>query len=95
MHESASTITITEYRLFSNATGELLSEKPKSKCGHPRLKSFEFSIGQTIRMCPDCSKFDEHRRVVLASIKGKVRGTDFVPTFSGDPVLTLYGDSND
>jgi len=66
MHESASTITITEYRLFANATVELLSDRPKSECGHPRLKSFTFWDGQTIYMCPDCTKFDEHRRVVLS-----------------------------
>jgi len=81
MHESASTITITEFRLFANATVELLSARPNSGCGHPRLRSFKFSNGQTIRMCPDCSKSDEHRRAVLASTKRKVRGTEFCADF--------------
>jgi hypothetical protein len=38
-------------------------------CAHPKLKAFTFSDGQTIKMCPDCTKFDEHRRNVLLGKK--------------------------
>jgi tetratricopeptide (TPR) repeat protein len=59
-----------------------------------RGKSFKFSNGQTIRMCSGCSKFDEHRRAVLASTKRKVNGENILPTFSGESVLALYGGSD-
>jgi hypothetical protein len=95
MHESASTITINEYRLFANAPVELLSDFPKSECDHPRLKSFKFSNGQTIRMCPDCTKFDEHRRAVLGDTKRKSKMENYVPTFSEECVLTIEGGSYD
>jgi hypothetical protein len=72
MHESASTITITEYQLIANATVECLSDLLKTECVHPQLKGFTFSDGQTIHMCPDCTKFDAHRRAVLAGTKGGV-----------------------
>jgi hypothetical protein len=39
---------------------------PVNGCEHPLLKQFTFSDGQTIKMCPDCPRFDEHRRAVLA-----------------------------
>jgi hypothetical protein len=90
MHES-STITITEHRPFANATVELLSDRPKSQCGHPWLKSFMFLDGQTIRMCPDCTKFDEHRRAVLGDTKRKSKMENYVPTFSEECVLTIEG----
>lgn len=32
---------------------------------HPNVRSFTFSDGQTIQMCPDCTEFDTHRRFVL------------------------------
>jgi hypothetical protein len=94
MHES-STITITEYRLSANGTVELLSDRPKSECGHPQLKSFKFSNGQTIRMCPNCTKFDEHRRAVLGGTKRKSKMENCVPTFSEECVLTIEGGSYD
>ena len=88
MDKSVSTITLTE-GLIANATLGLLSDGPKNECKHLQLKSFTFSDGQTIRMCPSCTKFDEHRRAVLAGARRKVKARDFVPTFSEDPVLTL------
>ena len=95
MDKSVSAITFTEHGLIANATVELVSDRPKSECGHPRLKSFTFLTGQTIHMCPDCNKFDEHRRAVLAGTKRKVKGENFVTTFSKKPVSTLYGGFND
>lgn len=75
--------------LAVNALLDPLSDCSINKCGHPQLKSFTFSSGQTIHMCPDCSKFDVHRRAVLAGTKRKVKGKYFVPTFSEDSVLAL------
>ncbi len=38
-------------------------------CTHPRLKQFTFKDGQVIKMCPSCTKFDEHRKAVLGGKK--------------------------
>ncbi|MGO9083587.1 MAG: hypothetical protein ACLQBK_00025 [Candidatus Sulfotelmatobacter sp.] len=66
MDKSLSTITFTEHGPIANASLDLTSGSPKTDCGHPQLKSFKFSDGQTIHMCPDCTKFDGHRHAVLA-----------------------------
>lgn len=34
-------------------------------CFHDRLKTFTFSNGVEIKMCPDCTTFDEKRKKVL------------------------------
>jgi hypothetical protein len=36
-----------------------------SWCFHDRIREFTFSDGQVIKMCPDCTQFDAHRREVL------------------------------
>jgi hypothetical protein len=43
-------------------------------CQHPRLRSFTFSDGQTIKLCPDCTKFDGKRYSVLNNGKTKPAG---------------------
>jgi hypothetical protein len=95
MDKSVSTITLTEHALIANATLGLISDRQKNECKHTQLKSFKFSDGQTIRMCRSCTKFDQHRRAVLAGTKWKVKGEKFVTTFSEKPVLTLHGGFND
>jgi len=88
-------ITVDEHGLIANATLGLISGGSKTECGHPQLKGFTFSDGQTIHMCPDCTKFDEHRRAVLAGSRRKINGKNCVTTFSVEPVLPLYGGCND
>ncbi len=66
MEKSLSTITFTEHGPIANASLDLISGSSKTDCGHPQLKSFKFSDGQTIHMCPDCNQFDGHRHAVLA-----------------------------
>jgi hypothetical protein len=44
---------------------DYLSVVDPSTCTHVLAKAFTFSTGQTIKMCPDCATFDEHRRQVL------------------------------
>jgi hypothetical protein len=34
-------------------------------CAHARLKRFTFSDDTTIKMCPDCTRFDEKRQATL------------------------------
>lgn len=96
MDSSPSIMRVAEYdELVVNATLGLISGSAKTECGHPQLKGFTFSDGQTIHMCPDCTKFDENRRAVLAGTKRKVDGKNCVTTFSEKSVLALYGGSND
>jgi hypothetical protein len=82
MDKSVSTITLTEHGLIANAALGLISDRNKNERKHPQLKSFKFSDGQTIRMCPSCTKFDKHRRAVLAGTKRKVKGKNFCDHFS-------------
>jgi hypothetical protein len=41
------------------------TRKKESTRSHPRLKSFTFSDGSTIKMCPDCTTFDAKRRKAM------------------------------
>ncbi len=37
-----------------------------ANCEHPKLKQFTFSDGATIKMCPDCTFYDNERQRILA-----------------------------
>ena len=89
MDKSVSTITLTEQGLIANAMLGPLTDRSINECEHPQLKSFTFSTGQTIRMCPDCTKFDQYRRAVLAGSKRKVNGENITTIFSENSVSTL------
>jgi len=78
-----------------NDVVEIASLVSNHHCNHVGLRSFAFKDGQQIKCCPICTLFDEHRRAVLAGAKRKVKGKTFVTTFPEEPVLTLYGGSND
>jgi hypothetical protein len=58
-----SIITLTEQKSGDTPV------RPENKCQHSQLRSFTFSDGQTIHMCPSCTKFDGHRRAVLAGTR--------------------------
>jgi hypothetical protein len=58
-----------------NELVETASFVSNRRCKHVGLRTFTFSDRHTIRYCPRCTRFDQHRREVLCPPATIKRGT--------------------